>query len=224
MTHHFNVLKECPLFRGISEHDLYVMLDCLHAKVTCFDKGETVIAEGSPARFVGIVLSGSVHIIQDDYFGNRSIVAQIGPAELFGESFACAGATSIPVSAVASKHTEVMLVDCTKITHSCSKACLFHHQMIYNLLKIVAQKNLVFHQKVEITSHRTTRAKLLAFLSLQAKEKQSDSFEISYDRQELADFLGVERSGLSAEIGKLCREGIIQTERKKFKLMKDIEY
>lgn len=224
MEQYFSVLKECPLFHGISEQDLYVMLGCLHAKVSCFDKGETVIAEASPAQFVGIVLSGAIQIIRDDYFGNRSIVAQIEPAELFGESFACAGVTSIPVSAVAPKYTEVMLVDCVKITRSCSNACSFHHQMIYNLLKIVAEKNIVFHQKIEITSYRTTRAKLLAFLSLQAREKQSSSFEISYDRQELADFLGVERSGLSAEIGKLCREGIIQTERKKFKLMKDIEY
>ncbi len=224
MEEYFYVLKECPLFFDISDHDLYTMLGCLNAKVVCFNKGETIIAEGTPARFVGIVLSGAVQIIRDDYFGNRSIVAQIKPAELFGEAFACAEVSSIPVNVVASKRTEIMLVDCSKITRSCSNACSFHRQMIFNLLKVVAEKNLVFHQKIEITSNRTTRAKLLTFLSLQAKENQSDSFEIPYDRQELADFLGVERSGLSAEIGKLCREGIIQTERRKFKLMKGTEY
>ncbi len=222
MKKYFEVLRTCPLFYEISEQDLFAMLGCLDAKATCYDKGETVIAEGEPAKCVGIVLSGIVQIIRNDYFGNRSIVAGIEAPELFGESFACAGVTSIPISVVASKRTEVMLIDCLKITRTCDNACKYHQQMIYNLLRVVAEKNLVFHQKIEVTSKRTTKEKLLTYLLLQAKKNQSECFEIPYNRQELADYLEVERSGLSVEISKLCRQGIIEADHRKIKIIKAI--
>lgn len=220
MKNYFDVLQSCPLFRGISAQNLSAMLCCLGAKISSYDKGETIIAEGEPARYVGIVLSGAVQIMRVDYFGNRSIVAGIEPAELFGESFACAGIASIPVSAVAVEQTRVMLIDCRKITYSCSNSCEFHQQVIFNLLQVVARKNLVFHEKIEVTSKRSTREKLVAYLLLQAEKNQSNCFEIPYNRQELADYLEVERSGLSVEIGKLCRQGVIETERRKFKILR----
>ncbi len=223
MKKYFDVLRKCPLFCEISEQNLFAMLACLDAKIAHFDKGKTIIAEGGPAKYVGIVLSGAVQIIRNDYWGNRSIVAGIGPSELFGESFACAGVAAIPVSAVASEHTDVMLIDCLKITQSCSNSCKFHQQIIYNLLKVVAEKNLMFHQKIEVTSKRTTREKLVAYLLLQAKRNHSDCFEIPYSRQELADYLEVERSGLSVEISKLCKQGIIEADRRKFRIVKAIE-
>lgn len=219
MKKYFEVLQSCPLFQGISAQDLPAVLGCLGAKISSYDKGETIIAEGEPARYVGIVLSGAVQIIRVDYFGNRSIVAGIEPAELFGESFACAGIASIPVSAVTMEQTRVMLIDCRKITCSCSNSCGFHQQMIFNLLQVVARKNLIFHEKIEITSKRSTRGKLVAYLLLQAEKNQSNCFEIPYNRQELADYLEVERSGLSVEIGKLCRQGVIEAERQKFKIL-----
>lgn len=218
MKKYFEILQKSPLFSKISEKHFVGMLDCLDAKIIRYEKGETIIAEGEPAKYIGIVLSGTVQIIRNDYFGNRSIVARIEPAELFGESFACAGISAIPVSVVAAEHTEAMLIDCLKITHSCKHACEFHQQIIYNLLKVMAEKNLMFHQKIEVTSKRTTKEKLTAYLLLQAKKAQSNCFEIPYSRQELADYLEVDRSGLSVEISKLCKQGLIKTERKKFKL------
>lgn len=223
MEKYFQILQKCPLFYDISQQNLSDMLDCLGTKVTSCKKGVTVIKENDPANNIGIVLSGSVQIIRNDYFGNRSIVASIGPAELFGESFACAGVARIPVTVIASEFTEVLFIDCRKIIRSCSSACLFHQQIIYNLLKVMAEKNLIFHQKIEITSKRTTREKLLAYLLLQAQKNHSDCFEIPYSRQELADYLDVERSGLSVEISKLCRQGIIETDRKKFRLIRKEE-
>ena len=120
---------------------------------------------------------------------------------------------------IASENTEVMFIDCDRITRSCTNSCEFHRQIIYNLMRVVARKNLMFHQKIEITSKRTTREKLLAFLMIQAKKHQSRSFEIAYDRQELADYLQVERSGLSAEISKLRKEGIIDNRKNHFVLL-----
>ena len=134
-----------------------------------------------------------VHIIRVDYFGNRSIIEGIGSSGLFGESFACAGVSAIPVSAIAAEPSQIMLIDCLKITCSCSNACAFHQRMVGNLLRVVAKKSLAFHQKIEITSKRTTREKLLAYLLLQAKKSGGKPFEIPYNRQELADYLEVER-------------------------------
>lgn len=223
MENLLETLRRCPLFDGIAAAELPSMLRCLGAKAVRYDKGETVIAEGDPARYVGIVLSGTVQIERNDCWGNRSIVAGIGPSELFGESFACAGVAAIPVSAVAAGPAQVMLLDCVRITSVCSSACGFHQRMILNLLRVVAEKNLVFHQKLEVTSKRSTREKLIAYLLQQGKRQNSSSFAIPYNRQELADYLGVERSGLSVEIGKLRKQGLIETEGKRFRILKNLE-
>lgn len=218
MKDYFDRLCACPLFRDIERQELAKALECLSARVSSLAKGEVVLSEGDPANDVGIVLSGKLQIVRTDFFGNRSILAHLVPGELFGESFACAGVKEVPVTVAAVENAEVMLIDCLKITRSCGNTCHFHQRMIFNLLQIVAAKNLVFHQKIEVTSKRTTREKLMTYLTLQAKQQGSLEFEIPYDRQELADYLEVERSGLSAEIGKLRRQGIIETERRSFKI------
>lgn len=223
MKKYFDVLGRCPLFHNVSEQDLPLMLECLEAKVVCYKTDEMLIAEGEPAGYVGIVLSGAVRIVRDDYWGNRSIVADIEPSELFGESFACAGLDAVPVSVVAARDVAVMLIDCMRMTRSCGHACTFHQQMIQNLLKILAQKNLLFHQKIEVTSKRTTREKLTAYLLMQAKRNHSGSFEIPYNRQELADYLEVDRSGLSVEIGKLVKQGFIEADKKRFRIIKAMD-
>lgn len=216
---YFDVLKKCQLFDNIADGDLFGMLTCLRAKVVSFDKKYTIFAEGSPAKYLGIVLSGSVQMYQIDYYGNRSILAEIGPSEVFAEAFACAELTSMPVSVVSNEPTEVMLVDCEHILHTCAGHCSYHQQLIFNLMKNLATKTLNFHQKIEITSKRTTRDKLLTYLMFQSKKFDSDSFNIPFDRQELADFLEVDRSGLSAEISKLKKEGIIDSRKNYFELL-----
>lgn len=219
MKKYFPVLRKCPLFSQIKEEHLLALLSCLGASVKSYSKKETVLAEGKPAKCIGIVLSGAVQMIQLDYYGNRSIVSNAEPSELFAESFACAEVASLPISVVATEPTEIMLIDCQRIIHSCQSACDFHQQMIYNLLKNVAGKNILFHQKIEITAKRSTREKLMTYLTLQAKKAGSQSFDIPFDRQELADYLEVERSGLSAEISKLRKEGVLNSEKKHFELL-----
>ena len=219
MKKYFSVLRGCPLFNQISDEDLLRMLTCLGARVESFDKKYTIIAEGNPARYIGIMLSGSAQIVQMDYYGNRSIVAGIECAEMFCESFACAGLREIPVAVIANEPCEVMLIDCNHIVHTCSNSCGFHQQLIFNLMKDLATKNIAFHQKLEITSKRTTREKLMAYLMFQARKAGSNSFEIPFDRQELADYLEVERSGLSAEISKLRKEGVLESSKRHFELM-----
>ncbi|MBQ7321313.1 MAG: Crp/Fnr family transcriptional regulator [Clostridia bacterium] len=219
MKKYFSVLRECALFCDIADEDLLRMLSCLGARVESFDKKYTIFAEGKPVRHIGIVLSGSAQAVQLDYYGNRSIVMGIGVGEVFGEAFACAEVPAIPVSIVANEPCEVMLIDCGHILHTCANHCSFHHQMIYNMMRDLAMKNLRFHHRVEITSKRSTRDKLLAYLLMFAKETGKDSFDIPFDRQELADFLEVDRSGLSAEIGKMKKEGLIECNKNHFVLL-----
>lgn len=214
-----SVIEYAPLFDGIRMEDLSGMLNCIGGRKISVTKGQTIFREGDPATHVGMVLSGAVRMVREDYYGNRSIVAHIGPAELFGETFACAGIASMPVNIVAEENSVVLLMDCRRITTTCSSACAFHNRIIFNLLKLVAVKNLVFDQKIQITSKRTTREKLMTYLLNQAKLQGSSSFTIPYDRQELADYLEVDRSGLSAEISKLRREGVLESEKKHFKLL-----
>lgn len=219
MKKYYEILNKCPLFRGIEEAELASVLECLNAGTAIYKKNELIFMEGSPAKFVGIVLSGGVRIIKEDYFGSRSIVSRYGPGELFGESFACAGTEVLPVSVAAAFDSEIMMIDCRRITRTCSHSCEFHNRIIFNLLKTVAEKNLEFNRKIEITSKRTTREKLMSYLMYEAKNNHSNSFTIPFDRQELADYLEVDRSGLSAEISRLRKEGIIECSRSRFTLL-----
>lgn len=213
------VLQTCPLFFGIDPVELPVLLECLGARTVTVGRRQAVLREGEPARFVGAVLEGGVQIQQEDYFGNRSILGMAGPGELFGESFACAGTESLPVSVVAARDSVILLVDCRRVLSPCEKACGFHRTILSNLMQIMARKNLAFHQKIQITSRRTTREKLMAYLNGQAKTHGSAAFSIPFDRQELADYLGVDRSGLSAEIGRLRSEGVLKSQKNHFILL-----
>jgi len=220
MQKYFETLSKCTLFKQINDKQLEAVLACLGARVESFDKKYTIMAEGTPAKYIGIVLSGSAQITQTDYYGNRRILGNITPSELFGEAFACAETRSLPVTVIAAEPCEIMLINCMRLLHTCSNSCDFHQQLIFNLMKDLASKSIMFHQKIEITSKRTTREKLLAYLMLQERKSGSSSFDIPFDRQELADYLEVDRSGLSAEISKLRKEGVLESKKNTFKLLK----
>ncbi len=216
---YLEILRKCPLFFDIEDDDLTRMLGCLGAKVEMFDKKYTIFAEGTPAKYIGIVLSGSAQIVQIDYYGNRSILSDVQPSEVFAEAFACAETGSIPITVIANEPSEIMLIDSGHILHTCSNNCAFHRQLIFNLMKDLASKTIMFHQRIEITSKRSTREKLMTYLMLRAKSAKSNSFDIPFDRQELADYLEVDRSGLSAEISKMRKEGIIENQKNHFILL-----
>jgi len=216
MQKDMDILAVCPLFFGIRQEDMSAMLSCLGGRLRTFSKGEIILGEGAPSDLIGVVLSGTVQVVREDYFGNRSMMAKLGPADLFAEAFALAGVEGMPVNVVAAENCKVMLIDVSRIFRPCANACGFHQQMIYNLMRILALKNLACNQKIEVTSKRSTREKLMAYLLIQAKRAKSSSFIIPFDRQELADYLEVDRSGLSSEIGKLRREGVLDCEKNRF--------
>ncbi|MBQ7968347.1 MAG: Crp/Fnr family transcriptional regulator [Clostridia bacterium] len=218
MEKYIKILENCPLFEGIDDDSLSRMLVCLGAKIKTYGKKAMIMSEGMASGEVGIMLSGRAQITQTDYYGNRNIFSKVGPYEVFNEAFACAQTKSLPVSIVADEPCCVMFIDCDHILHTCSNNCGFHQQLIYNLMKDLAMKTIRFHEKIEATSKRTTREKLLAYLNICAK-KQGNTFSIPFDRQELADYLEVDRSGLSAEISKLRKEGVLTCRKNQFSLL-----
>ena len=219
MKKYIDIIGKCALFAGISREDILNMLSCLEARVITAAKSQVIFAEGDEARNMGVVLRGKVRLIREDYYGNRSIVAEVEPGELFAETVAAAGAKKMPVSAAASEESEIMLIDCRKVLYQCEKGCEFHNKLVGNLLQVVAEKNMILNKKIEIISKRTTREKLITFLLSEAKKKNAGEFEIPYNRQELADYLGVDRSALSAEIARMRRDGLIESEKSRFRLL-----
>ena len=220
MEKYFDLLLINPLFAGIGLEELKAMLGCLGPRVGDFPKGEPVFLEGDPAGFVGLVLEGAVQIVRDDYYGNRSVLTVAEPGELFAEAYASAGVDKIPVSGYSLQNCKVLFLSFGKMLHVCSNACGFHNRLVKNLLQVVAQRNLTLGRKIQFMSQKTTREKLMAYLLDQAKQKSASEFTIPFDRQTLADFLGVERSAMSAELSKLRKDGILESKGSRFRLLK----
>ena len=223
MEEKYAIPAGCPQFEGVDEADARAMLQCMQARTARYRRGETVFGADSPAEYVGVLLEGGARVQRDDFYGNRAIQAAIRPGELFGETFACAGVRRLPVSVEATEDSRVLLIKLDRVIQTCPSACAFHNRVVLNLLRVMATKNLQLNQKLEITSRRTTREKLMAYLTAQARRAGGPAFTIPFDRQGLADYLGVDRSALSVEIGKLRREGTIESNRSAFRLLRNTQ-
>lgn len=219
MKEYFDLLLSTPLFNGIAPEDLEPMLHCLGGNTVTVLKGDPVFLEGDAAGFIGLVLEGSVQVVQEDFYGNRSILTHAEKGQLFAESFACANIDTMPVSGYAVRDSKLLILSCQKMLTVCSSACVFHNQLVKNMLKVVAQKNLEMNSKIRFMSRKTTKEKLIAYLLEQAKAAGSSEFTIPFDRQALADYLGVERSAMSAELSKLKKAGFLDLKGSHFHLI-----
>lgn len=219
MKNYLNVLKKCPLFADINECDIVKLLDCLNAKEKMFQKDEFIFIAGSTTDYVGIVLSGSVHIIQEDYWGNRTILSSIESGGLFGETFSYANTKALPVSVTAHKDCSILLINCKKLLTTCSSTCAFHASLIKNMMMILAEKNVSLTKKINHITKKTTREKILSYLSECAVNSGNNTFQIPFNRQELADYLSVERSALSNTLCKMRDEGIIEFHKNEFRVL-----
>ncbi len=216
---YLKTIKEVELFNEIEEEQLHPLLSCLSAKLRHYEKGEYIYQNGDSVSKLGIVLSGQVQLTAEDYYGNKSILMQVGPANLFAEAFACAGTESFPFNIVATLDCDIMFIECQRLSSPCSNSCDFHKRLIKNLLGIVSKKNIALTQKMEFTSKRTTREKLMAYLSAEAQQAGSSKFDIEFNRQELADYLAVDRSAMSAELSKMRDDGILRYNKNHFELL-----
>lgn len=211
-------ISRTPLFKGISPDELEGILVCLQARKSMYQNQEIILLEGQPVTSVGIVLSGRVQVIKEDYLGNRTIMTEIEPGNLFAETFSCAQTAEIPVTVISAADSSVLWLNYYSIITLCPAACGYHNQLIRNMLSILASKNLMLNQKMEYLAKRSTREKLLAYLSDQAVRQGRSEFVIPFNRQELADFLCVDRSAMSNELCKLRDEGILSFHLNNFTL------
>ena len=213
----FEVAKHNPLFQGIAFSDFEKMLTCLSAKTMRYHKDAVILLSGDAVHFVGLILSGSILIIKEDIEGRRTILTEHSVAETFGEVFACAGISQSPVTILAAEASEVLLIDYRRIITTCTAACPFHALLIENMLRLVAVNNLMLNQKIDILSKRSTREKLLQYFDTQ--RGVAKKFTLTFNREELAHYLCVDRSALSNELSKMRKEGLIDFHRNQFELL-----
>jgi CRP-like cAMP-binding protein len=219
MEKYLDFIQDVPLFRGIARDDLSGMLSCLGAFIRSYRKEEYILLAGDPVKLVGVVLSGEVCVLKEDAQGNRRIVTTVQPKSIFAEVFAFAQVAESPVTVQALTDAQVLFVDFRRITTLCTNACAFHSRLIQNILMLVAEKNILLNEKLDILGMKTTRQKVAAFLlNQQAVQGKKKRVRLPFSRTELADYLGVNRSALSRELGRMRDEGLIEFKRDTFVL------
>lgn len=213
------ILKQTKLFSGVGDDEIYSMLSCLGASLRVYKKGDFVLRQGELLNSILVLAEGNLHIQSDDYWGNRSILGEISAGEMFGEAYAAPESGALMNDVVAVTDSTVVYFDVNRILTTCSSACRFHAIVVQNLFFAISEKNRKLVQKLGVLSKRTTREKLISYLSEQAKKQNSASFSIPFNRQQLADFLSVDRSAMSNELCKMRDEGMIRFEKNSFILL-----
>lgn len=218
MEKYIPILKNSPLFAGIDQVELGEMLQCLQARTAHYSKGDYILHTGDPVESLGVLLAGKVLVIHEDFWGSRNLMASLSPGQCFAETFACIPQTPLNVSVVAESPSTILFLNVQRILAVCPETCAHHTRMVRNLLAEMAQKNIAFSQKLTHLGQRSTRAKLLSYLSAESQRQGSVEFDIPFNRQQLADYLFVERSGLSQELSKMRDEGLIEFHKNHFLL------
>jgi CRP-like cAMP-binding protein len=208
-----------PLFYGIKPDELNAMLGCIGYHIGTFKKGDIVVFEGDNLKHIGIIMKGSVDMVKEDLWGNKTMLVRMRKDELFGETFACGSDNLSVVTFMVSEDAKVLFMPFDRVMHSCTMACQFHHRLIENMVKIIADKNRDLMRKVDVVSKRTIREKLLAYLSIQAQVQNARYFEIPLGRVELAEYLCVDRSALTRELAKMKEDGLIDYDKNCFRIL-----
>ena len=219
MKEYIELLKETQLFCGVSDAEILAMLNCLQARSRKFKKGDYVFREGEHIDNITVLVEGKLLVQQDDFWGNRSIVNVIRIGEMFGEAYVAPESGAILNDVVAEENSTVIFFDVRRILTVCSTACRFHSMVVQNLFFAISEKNRKLVQKIGHMSKRSTRAKLLSYLSGEAKRHNNRHFTIPFNRQQLADFLCVDRSAMSNELCKMRDEGLVEFDRNEFTLL-----
>ena len=212
------ILRNSPFFQGMTEEEILSVLHCVNATVQHKEKDAYIFRVGDSTESMGLVLSGSVLVLQEDLWGHRNIIHRIGPGEYFAEPFAATAGSVLNVSVVADEDSHIMLLNMERFLKTCPHACAHHGRMVRNLVSVMAKRVLDLNEKLTHMAKRSTREKLLSYLSAESMRQGKLSFTIPYDRQQLADYLSVERAAMSVELGKLQKEGLLKTNRNHFEL------
>lgn len=218
MEKYYNQIKNSPVFFGMNDEELKALLECFNARIKTYDEGEMIIRQGDVISNIYLVLEGNVNIEKDSYWGRRIIVTQLGPNENIALAFVASRNIEVSIDAIAANKTKLLLLSYSKCTSMCQNACTKHKILINNLFEILSKENINLLQKIENISQKTIRDKLLTYLSNESKRAKSNSFEIPFNRQDLADYLNIDRSAMSFELSKMQKDGLINFDKNKFSL------
>ena len=221
-TYLATLAKRSLLFDGIGTDNLSALFSCLGARRVRLAKGEPLLRTGEKADRFGVVLSGSLAVSTYDTDGKRTLIKLISAPESVAAAQALSGADAMSVDVEANEDSEVLLLKAARIFSPCENACAFHARLVRNLMRTLAVKMIELNRKIEILSHRSTQDRLMAYLRSVAQQKGTAEFDIPFDRQQLANFLCVERSALSAEISRLSKLGLISSRKNHFTLRRAV--
>ena len=211
--------RHIPLFLGISKTELLSMMECLGSYIKTYKKSEIILLVNRTVKCVGVVLTGSVMMVKEDIWGNKTILAVIEKDEIFGETFACGSILSASVTYIAGKEAKILYLPFDQVMNTCTRSCAFHHRLIENMVTAIANKNVQLMEKLEITTKKSLREKISSFLSIQAQKNHSKYFTVTMGRTELAEYLCADRSALTRELNTMKKEGLIDFEKNTFKII-----
>ena len=211
-----HLLAGTRLFQGIREHEIEAMLTCLSAEERTYRKDAYIYRAGDVKGRLGVVMEGAVNIIKDDVWGNRKIIENIGGGQIFGETYACLKGEPLMVDVQASERSRILFMDVNRILTTCSSSCDFHNRLIRSLMYVLAGKNLMLTKKMDIITPKSLRERVMVYLSQESVKQGSRTITVPFNRQQMADYLSVDRSALSAELSRMQRDGVISYEKNRF--------
>lgn len=213
MQEYSNVINKLPLFAGLSDENIADILDRSKVRIQQLRQGENIISLGSRVTRIGVLLSGSARVVKDDFWGNSTILAHLESGDIFGEAFACSGCAAT-VDVYAESDADVLWLPYAELVQADESGAV-NRRLVY----MFARKNVFLTDRIEHLSQRSLREKILSYLKQQALEAGSSSFTISLDRAGMADYLAADRSALSAMLGRLKKEGVIDFYKNNFTLL-----
>ena len=211
-----HLLAGTRLFQGIREHEIEAMLTCLSAEERTYGKDAYIYRAGDVTGRLGVVMEGAVNIIKDDVWGNRKIIENIGKGQIFGETYACLKGEPLMVDVQASERSRILFMDVNRILTTCSSSCDFHNRLIRSLMYVLAGKNLMLTKKMDIITPKSLRERVMVYLSQESVKQGSRTITVPFNRQQMADYLSVDRSALSAELSRMQKDGVISYEKNRF--------
>ena len=211
-----HLLAGTRLFQGIREHEIEAMLTCLSGEERTYGKDAYIYRAGDVTGRLGVVMEGAVNIIKDDVWGNRKIIENIGGGQIFGETYACLKGEPLMVDVQASERSRILFMDVNRILTTCSSSCDFHNRLIRSLMYVLAGKNLMLTKKMDIITPKSLRERVMVYLSQESVKQGCRTVTVPFNRQQMADYLSVDRSALSAELSRMQRDGVISYEKNRF--------
>ena len=213
-------LQKMPLFEGIKETEINSVLTCLGSYLRSYKKGELIFLAGESIKSVGVILSGAVNMIKEDIWGIQTLIVSMKTGEIFGETFACGNLSDSKVTFAVGADCLILFLPYSKVLHSCSMSCTFHHRLIENMVGLISSKNVQLIEKIEVTTKKTLREKILTYLSIQSQQQGCSYFDVPLGRLEMAAYLCADRSALTRELSQMRSEGLLDFEKNTFHLLK----